>query len=56
MGNDCVKTSSSNNGWSVEDLRATDASYGLRDTYHNFKSEKQRKQYYLNMNSEAAEK
>lgn len=50
MGNDCVKTSANSMG---DDIRMTGPS---RDTYKTIKAEKQRRQYYLNMNADAAEK
>lgn len=49
MGNDCVKTS---NGSQPNDIRYSENS---RNTFKSFKQEKQRRQYYLNMNAEAAE-
>lgn len=51
MGNDCVKSSGSSMS---DDLRMTEGS--TRNTYKQIKQEKQRRQYYLNMNAEAAEK
>jgi len=50
MGNNCMKTS---NGLQIDDIRYSENN--SRNTYKSFQTEKQRRQYYLNMNSEAAE-
>ena len=53
MGNDCVKTS---DGLQMDDDHLRYNSENSRNTLKYLKTEKQRMQYYLNMNSDAAEK